>query len=299
MEINNILNNQENLYFGHGTGTENEKVISSILENGLRCSHGSLYYTSVILGMGTNIGFNEEQLLKKWPHKGSSIIVIVSLPIKYRIIDNPGLGTYNQGDSAYYYIPSEKQIEKYNLTKSAYVRPEFILGYYDGIENTFVKNPKYYENLSLEKQNELFSQVKENYFNIIDDGCGVEEYQTIADELGWQFGLTEEEVFEYKNKKGKKELIEIINSIIGGTELQIPTGEKFPALVYLEKYVFPYIPYVGQIPLKSGVSIPIWHFIIECVVFDCQQKYSGDFQRYLEEYVDVEKMLEKTLKTRK
>ena len=298
MEINNILNNPENIYFGHGVGVPNEEKISSILRNGLRCSHGSLYYTSVILGIGTIIRKEEYELLKNWPHKASMIVIIVSLPAKYRIVDNAGIGTYNQADAAYYYLPSKKQIEKDDLTNSPYVSPEFIFGYYDATTDRFEKNPNYYENLSREKQDELFYQIKENYFNIIDDGCGIKEYKEITQELGWIFGLSDEEIEIFKNKKEKNNLLEIINPLIKDLELRIPTGEKIPAIIYLEKYVFPYIPYAGKIPLKSGASIPVWHFIVECVVFDCQNKYYGDFEKYLKENVDVENMLEISSKKR-
>ena len=52
MDFNQIFSNEENIYLGHGTSVDNDKVIQSIMENGLRCSHGSLYFTSVLLGIG-------------------------------------------------------------------------------------------------------------------------------------------------------------------------------------------------------------------------------------------------------
>lgn len=55
MDINKVLNNVENLYYGHGTGNINNEVIQLIMNNGLCCSHGSLYFTSVKLGRGSNI----------------------------------------------------------------------------------------------------------------------------------------------------------------------------------------------------------------------------------------------------
>lgn len=206
MNINEVLNNQNNLYFGHGTGGESKELIDSIMNNGLRCSHGSLYFTSVILGIGTQIEESEKEKLKNWPHKDSKIIIIVSLPLQYKIIDVVGMGTYNKGDAAYYYIPDEKlRAETPLLTNSPYVMPEFIAGYYNAREDSFVSNPKYYEYLSPNEQKELFDKVKSNYFNIIDDAIGIDEYKEILNSVGWNYALTEDEEQRFKSLKEQKE----------------------------------------------------------------------------------------------
>ncbi len=202
MQINKLLNNTQNIYFGHGTGTEDSKVIQSIMKYGLRCSHGSLYFTSVVLGIGSQIAESEQEMLKRWPHNDSKIIIIVSLPIQYKILNLVGTATYNQGDAAFYYIPDEATIKNFSLTNSPYVMPEFIVGYYDARNDSFTSNPIYYENLQEHEQSNLFNKVKENYFNIIDNSWGIEEYKAAIKELGWGFGLTEEElkIFQQKNK---------------------------------------------------------------------------------------------------
>ena len=82
MDINLIMNNEKNMYYGHGTGTSSPEIIDSIMCNGLRCSHGSLYYTSICLGMGKHIEGDSVDLLNNWPHKKSDIVIIVSLPNK-------------------------------------------------------------------------------------------------------------------------------------------------------------------------------------------------------------------------
>jgi len=160
MNINEIFNNPNNIYHGHGIGPETMEKIQSILNNGLRCSHGSLYYTSVALGMGQNIDDSVNGLLKKWPHKDSNIIIIISLPNKYRILDSPGIGTYNLGDAAYYYIPSLELQEQFSLTNSPYVMPEFVMGYYDAREDSFTMNSNYYEYLTQDQQDGLFLRIK-------------------------------------------------------------------------------------------------------------------------------------------
>ena len=101
-------------------------------------------------------------MLDNWPHLNASKIVIVSLSYKYNIIEIPGTETYNNGTGAYYYIPSEEQQSEYHLTNSPYVRPEFILGYYDSINKQFNNNPNYYELLSNDKKQEIMNSVKQN-----------------------------------------------------------------------------------------------------------------------------------------
>lgn len=285
LKINNILNNQNNMYFGHGTGTEDREVIESIMNNGLRCSHGSLYFTSVALGIGKQIPDEEIEMLKKWPHKDSKIVVIVSLPYKYKIIDVAGSGTYNQGDAAFYYIPNEETRNKYCLTNSPYVMPEFIVGYYDSRTDSFTNNPKYYENLSYDEQINLFNRVKENYFNIIDDGWEIDEYKEVSKILGWSFGLTDEEIKKFKRKKEENNLLSKIDSELLNRQMMLPNGEKISAKQYIQEIVLPYLPMTGFVNLNNGAKIPISHFIMECVLFDCQERYNGDFLKYMEDNV--------------
>lgn len=191
MNINSILNNENNEYLGHGTGTDDKEIIKSIMTNGLRCSHNNLYYTTIGLGLGRQISEESINLLKNWPHKDSKIIIIVSMPLKYKILDSIGLGTYNKGNAAYYYKYKEND-------NSPYLMPEFVYGYYDSKKDEFIINPKYYENLTEEEQEKLFTKVKQNYLDILNEGCGIEKYKSLLSEdifknNGWIFPLTEEE----------------------------------------------------------------------------------------------------------
>lgn len=287
MDFNNILNNPNNIYFGHGTGTEENLVVESIMNNGLRCSHGSLYYTSEVLGIGSQIQENEQEKLRNWPHKESKIVVIVSLPLQYKIIDIAGSGTYNQGDAAYYYTPNEEVRKAHSLTNSPYVMPEFIIGYYDSRVDSFTPNSRYYENLSQDEQARLFNQVKENYFNIVDEGWGIEQYKEIAQELGWSFGLTDAEVAKFKRHKEEQDLLAQISPEVLDKKLMLPTGNEISARQYIQTLVLPYIPTSGFITLNNGSQIPVLHFILECVIYDCQNRYNGDFAKYLQDNVQM------------
>lgn len=291
MEINKLLNNTQNMYFGHGIEIEDSEVIQSIMNNGLRCSHGSLYFTSVALGIGSQIPESEQEMLKNWPHKDSKIIVIVSLPLQYKIIELVGTATYNQGDAAYYYIPDEITREKFSLTNSPYVMPEFIVGYYDARNDSFTSNPRYYENLQEHEQSNLFNKVKENYFNIIDNSWGIEEYKGVIKELEWSFGLTEEELKKFQRRKEELKLVSQIPSELLNRNLKLPNGESIPARRYIEEIVIPYLPINDYVYLTNGTKIPISHFIMECVIFDCQERYNGDFAKYIQENVLIEETL--------
>ena len=291
MEINKILNNTQNMYFGHGTRTEDSKVIQSIMKYGLRCSHGSLYFTSIALGIGSQIAESEQEMFKKWPHNDSKIIVIVSLPLQYKIIDLVGTATYNQGDAAFYYIPDEVTRKNFSLTNSPYVMPEFIVGYYDVRNDSFTSNPIYYENLQEHEQSNLLNKVKENYFNIIDSSWGIEEYKDAIKELGWGFGLTEEELKNFQRKKQELKLMSQLPSELLNRNLKLPNGESMPARRYIEEIVMPYLPITDYVYLTSGTKIPISHFIMECVVYDCQERYNGDFAKYIQENVLIEETL--------
>ena len=288
MNINNVLNNEENMYYGHGTGIDSPEITNSIIKNGLRCSHGSLYYTSVALGIGNHIEKEEIDMLKNWPHKNSKIIIIVSLPIKYKILDNPSIGTYNMADAAFYYIPNENIRKEYDLTNSPYVMPEFIAGYYDANNDSFTPNLRYYEKLSKEKQEKLFKQVKQNYLNIIEEGCGIEEYQAILADLGYEFPLTQEEIIKYSKAKEIQDLLSKLGEDLLNKPLILSNGNKITAEKYLKEIVFPFIPSKGYIVLNTGAKIPVTHFIIECVMYDCQERYNGNFSQYMKENVNLE-----------
>lgn len=69
-EIKEKFNNSSNMYYGHGMGAYSEDKKLSIFENGLRCSHDQLYFTTITLGKGAQTLFEEkEELLNNWEHE--------------------------------------------------------------------------------------------------------------------------------------------------------------------------------------------------------------------------------------
>ena len=198
MDINTILNNPNVCYYGHGTGASLDDNIDSIFKNGLRCSHGSMYYTTVPLGIGTQISEKEKNILDNWEHLDSKYIVIVGIPIGYELVES-----YSRGLSdrymAFNYIPTKEQRDKYNLTESPYILPEFIVGYYNANDKTFVSNPKYYEKLSIEEQKEIFDKIKENFFRAIDSSYGIDSYKSMIESFKWNnFPLRDDEIENFK-----------------------------------------------------------------------------------------------------
>lgn len=289
MDINTILNNPNNMYYGHGTGTSDKEAIDSIMKNGVRNSHGAFKYTRVPLGIGTKIQDSAYQMMRKWPHKESDIVVVISLPLKYIIIESPDLGTRNMAEAAFNYIPDEASREAEELTDSPYVIPEFVVGYYDARTDSFFHNPKYYEKLPQSEQDKLFDRVKQNYFDTIEGGCGIEYYQQALTYIEKEFPLTTAEVDTLKRKKKEKELLARLNPELLKKEVALPNGEQISAIKYISEIVLPFIPTEGYIVLTNGNKLPVLQFITECVLFDCQAQYSGDFSRYIAENVDTEK----------
>ena len=87
-EIKNKFSNESNVYYAHGIGDNNPQIVESIFNNGLRCSHDQLYFTTVTLGSGSSTLFEDnEELINNWPHKDSKQIIIASLPQKFHLLD--------------------------------------------------------------------------------------------------------------------------------------------------------------------------------------------------------------------
>lgn len=283
MNINKIFNNPENAYFGHGIGMETDKKIKSIMNNGLRCCTGQLYFTSIGLGMGTQISEKAEETLKNWPHLSSEIIMIISLPIKYKILEQSSIKRH----SAFYYVPDDITKKEWSLADGDYVMPEFVVGYYDSRNDSFTPNPKYYENLSQQEQDALFNKVKQNYFDIVSEYYEIDEYKEILKRAGWIFGLSDDEV----NKLHKNKILSQIPTEHLQKQLKLPSGKTITAKQYIEEIVLPYLPKNDFIYLKNGVKIPVTHFIMECVIYDCQERYNGDFAKYIEDNVQFKESI--------
>lgn len=197
-EIIKLFSNVNNIYYGHGIGAERQDVINSIFKNGLRCSHERLYFTTVTFGEGSNSLFEEQkENMHNWQHKGSKQIIIASLPKKYNIINVPSGPLYGKENSAFYNYFSQEEADKLGIAQGYYLKPEFVSGVYDANTQTFIKNEKYYENLSAEEQNKLFDEVKKQYIGLLKGSqWTLREYSNILSKLGWENPLTEEEIMQ-------------------------------------------------------------------------------------------------------
>lgn len=229
----NIFDNSSNDYYGHGIGKNNENVVKSIFSNGLRCSHGSLYYTTIEFGMGSTTLFNEQlETLNNWKHKGSTQIVIASLPLKFQLFVNP---LQYDKEAAYYTKMEDEEAKKLDLAPGKYLRPEFIKGMYDAETGIFTSNDKYYENLPVEEQNVLFGEIKKNYIDLIKEyGYSLEEYKEMVEQYGVKFPLSKDEILfdnlkkeaPSAEKKSKEEVGEDVAFKIGSVKLTPEQAEN-------------------------------------------------------------------------
>lgn len=163
-ELEAIFKDDQVFYFGHGT-SDNEQVITSILQNGLNTVNpeAAKFYgntlrgldsTTESLGEGTKTLFIEhEKLLNNWPHKYSKNIVIISLPKKY-ILTPFEIGVFADPYKAFYIGNKEDGFS---------LRPEFIKGIYNADTHSFTENENFYQNLDEKTQKELFEDVKKGY----------------------------------------------------------------------------------------------------------------------------------------
>lgn len=184
--INNLLNNKNNCYHGHGTNGDRKKI-NSIFNRGIRCSHGTMYFTTDPIGIGGDIDFDK---MNNWPFLDADYIVVVSTPIKFNILELSEYYTYQKGFDAFSYDYEGDEV----LSQGKYVLPELIVGYYNVKDRTFEKNNRYYELLSVEEQKKVMDTIKKNYAQTIEDACGLETYKEVLKNLPlWEFPLTDEE----------------------------------------------------------------------------------------------------------
>lgn len=188
--------NQANQYYAHGIGAYDEKVVKSIFENGLRCSHKELYWTVLEFGKGSETLFKEkEQLMNNWEHKGSKHIMIVSLPEVFHLLDVRGTPLFQKRHAAFYNNISLEEAKKLGIAPGLYLKPEFIEGMYDAEKKDFIVNDRYYENLPEEKQRKVLEDVKKQYIDTISNsGWTLAEYAQILKDIGIECPLTPEEI---------------------------------------------------------------------------------------------------------
>lgn len=75
----------------------------------------------------------------------------------------------------------------------------------------------------------------------------------------------------------------IINPSLMKKMMRLPNGVEIPAKQYIQEVVYPYLPQNGIVILNNGAVLSVKQFIEECVMFECQEKYSGDFPKYMTE----------------
>ena len=78
-------------------------------------------------------------------------------------------------------------------------------------------------------------------------------------------------------------ITDIINPELMKKRLKLPNGVELSARQYIQEVVYPYLPSNGVVVLNNGAPLSIKQFIEECVMFECQEKYNGDFDRYFAE----------------
>jgi len=93
-QLNEVFNDKEMLYLGHGTSVD-QSVINSIFQSGLQVkdpeSIGGYGFhlegvnsTTIPLGIGNDGLFDTvSEKLNNWPHKESKNVVIIALPKQY------------------------------------------------------------------------------------------------------------------------------------------------------------------------------------------------------------------------
>lgn len=248
MEQKNIerqFANQANQYYAHGIGAYNEKVIKSIFENGLRCSHNELYWTVLEFGKGSETLFKEkEQLMNNWEHKGSKHIMIASLPEAFHLLDMMGTPLFQKRHAAFYNNISQEEAKKLGIVPGLYLKPEFIKGMYDAEKKDFIVNDRYYENLPEEEQRKVLEDVKKQYIDTIShSGWTLAEYAQILEDIGIECPLTPEEI----SNKGKK--------IKQQTDMvELSNGIEIPRKQYEQEYTEE--TRADMVTLSNGVQIP-------------------------------------------
>lgn len=291
-EIGNKFSNRSNSYLGHGIGEYSKEKVESIFDNGLRCSHGQLSFTTISLGEGSENLFKENfELMNNWQHKDSKQIVIASIPTKFRLLDIIGTPLYGKQDAAFYNQISQEEARRLDISEGYYLKPEFIMGMYDADNNEFISNERYYENLKEEEQDKIFNEVKKQYIDILrESGFSFSEYSELLEEVNFENPLTQKEITQL-------EFIDnVLNQELLKCEVQIPGGRRVPARQYVQNMADFLIPESGKFLLKNGVTISAKQYIEEFVLGEGQIKYGGDIKKLFENTIFDDKKAIETMK---
>lgn len=209
-EIQSKFSNEFNMYYGHGIGINDSNKIESIFKNGLRCSHNQLEFTTIPFGQGSSTLFEENKKeMNNWKHKKSKQIIIVSLPLKYHLLDIVGTPLYGRRQAAFYYSVSQEQANELGIPSGLYLKPEFVMGVYNAEQEEFISNNRYYENLNEKEQEDLKSVVKEKYISILkESGFTFSEYAQVLQTSNITNPLTEDEIKEYDKEVFDSSMLE-------------------------------------------------------------------------------------------
>lgn len=85
------------------------------------------------------------------------------------------------------------------------------------------------------------------------------------------------------NSLNVQTLPEIINPALMERKMKLPNGAEISARQYIQEIVCQQLPKNGIVILDNGAVLPVKQFIEEGVMFECQEKYNGDFPRYMAE----------------
>lgn len=85
------------------------------------------------------------------------------------------------------------------------------------------------------------------------------------------------------NSLNVQTLPKIINPFLMKRKMKLPNGAEISARQYIQEIVYPQLPKNGIVILDNGAVLPVKQFIEEGVIFECQEKYNGDFPRYMAE----------------
>lgn len=161
-EIRKKFSNRSNVYYGHGTNTD--EVVNSIFSNGLFCSRSkySIYWTTCELGMGSDVMFDRNcYKFNNWPHFDAKKIIIISFPPEFEYVSESNQILHSA------LIDIKKAGNNEFSYEEGYFKSEFILGMYDVEQKVFYDNPRYYENLKEEEQQKIFEEAKRKYIDYV------------------------------------------------------------------------------------------------------------------------------------
>ena len=211
MNYNEIFKNDNNIYFAHGSGTDKQEIIDSIIEDGLRCNHGALQFTSIYLGTKQNVLDYGKDILENWSYKNSGTVFVLGLPKYFCIADRDELNTAKKQYLSFCFMPTDKEIEEKHLLKKLHIYKEFIIGYYNSNTNEFTKNNTYYELLSSEEQIEFLTKIRNNYLEIIKESCELDKYKELVTKYNIDNGLDDNTIeLIIENIKHKEEQPNVI-----------------------------------------------------------------------------------------